>query len=75
MWLQTFTVMVSPQLASIKGAGNAPLIRRALLFTPSGAIVPLAMLKLYVGPLPVERFSMRQMCWDECDLPETGPAV
>ena len=61
MLLHTFTVMVSPQLASINGAGNAPLTRRALLFTPSGAMVPLAMLKLYVGPRPVKRVSMGQM--------------
>ena len=50
IWLQTFTVIVSPQLASIIGPGNDPLIRIELLLTPSGEMKPRAMLKLYVGP-------------------------
>ena len=48
--LHTFTVIVSPQLASMVGAGNAPLISIALRFTPSGEMKPRAILKLYVGP-------------------------
>lgn len=51
--LWTFTMILSPQFASMSGPGKAPLTSRTGLSYPSGAMTPRLTVKSYVRITPV----------------------